>query len=152
MVSPSSSQILSASYLQVISPQEVLLPCSPKQSKGSVVTFVKFFLGIICALLALSSYLTLSGQYILILPQHCAIIAIGLAIALVLFGITYLNCLMEDKESSPQEKWMVMTLLPKPQFPEDQQEIQSSLKAAECSGPVFSDEPPSYQSIMETKS
>lgn len=151
MVSPSSSQILSASYVQIISPQEVL-PCSPKQSKGSVVTIVKFFLGIICALLALSSYLTLSGQYILILPQHCAIFAIGLAIALVLFGITYLNCLMEDKESSPQEKWMVMTLLPKPQFPEDQQEIQSSLKAAECSEPVFSDEPPSYQSIMETKS
>ena len=102
MVSPSSSQILSASYLQVISPQEALLPCSPKQSKGSVVTIVKLFLGIICALLALSSYLTLSGQYILILPQHCAIIAIGLAIALVLFGITYLNCLMEDKESSRQ--------------------------------------------------
>ncbi|AGW38826.1 hypothetical protein CPE2_0408 [Chlamydia pecorum W73] len=151
MVSPSSSQILSASYVQIISPQEVL-PCSPKQSKGSVVTIVKFFLGIICALLALSSYLTLSGKYILILPQHCAIFAIGLAIALVLFGITYLNCLMEDKESSPQEKWMVMTLLPKPQFPEDQQEIQSSLKAAECSEPVFSDEPPSYQSIMETKS
>lgn len=152
MVSPSSSQILSASYLQVISPQEALLPCSPKQSKSSVVTIVKFFLGIICALLALSSYLTLSGQYILILPQHCAIIAIGLAIALVLFGITYLNCLMEDKESSPQEKWMIITLLPKPQFPEDQQEIQNSLKAAECSEPVFSDEPPSYQSIMETKS
>ncbi|ETF37986.1 hypothetical protein CpecG_0671 [Chlamydia pecorum MC/MarsBar] len=151
MVSPSSSQILSASYVQIISPQEVL-PCSPKQSKGSVVTLVKFFLGIICALLALSSYLTLSGQCILILPQHCAMIAIGLAIALVLFGITYLNCLMEDKESSPQEKWVVMTLLPKPQFPEDQQEIQSSLKAAECSEPVFSDEPPSYQSIMETKS
>lgn len=151
MVSPSSSQILSASYVQIISPQEVL-PCSPKQSKGSVVTIVKFFLGIICALLALSSYLTLSGKYILILPQHCAIFAIGLAIALVLFGITYLNCLMEDKESSPQEKWMIMTLLPKPQFPEDQQEIQSSLKAAECSEPIFSDEPPSYQSIMETKS
>lgn len=150
MVSPSSSQVLSASYLQVISPEEALLPCSPKQSKGSVATIVKLFLGIICSLLALASYLTLSRQVLLILPQHCAIAAIGLTIALILIGIVYL-CIGEDKESAPKENWMLVTLLQKPQLSEDQQEQQSSHKAEECSEPAFSDEPPPYQSVVEMK-
>lgn len=146
-----SPHVLNASYF-IASPQEASLPCSTTPSKNAIVSIVKLFLGIISVLLALASYLTLSGQYILILPQHCTIVAIGLAIALILFGITYLSCLLEDKESAPQAKWMIVTLAPQPQFPDDQQEVQNTRKAATCSEPMLSNEPPSYQSIMETKS
>ncbi|KZN26662.1 hypothetical protein [Chlamydia pecorum] len=142
-----SPHVLNASYLYIASPQEASLPCSTPPSKNAIVSIVKLFLGIISVLLALASYLTLSGQYILILPQHCAVVAIGLAIALILFGITYLSCLL--KESAPQAKWMVVTLAPPSQFPDDQQEVQSTHKTT-CSESL-SDEPPSYQSIMETE-